>query len=508
MNSIGKGWGRSKDKREFKLKMDVYKTFLKTASEYKDKPALVFEGDVITFLNALRYVNRIGNALKELGLKRREKLAIYLPNCPEYVFFYLATFGLGATVVPLDITAPREELINILKHVEASILIARANEALEIKNYVPSLKAVITNVDEIIKSDSEKKLPGRGSEEDIAVIIYTSGTTGRQKGVVLTYRHLDSPVMTLDYFGYLDKFNSILCPVPFSHEGGLVYILFHISNGSTLVINKRFIPSKFLRDIESYNVELTFVPPAMLEALLRSDEIDRVSLKSLKFLVFFGAPGRPTLLKEFVERFPHITGVTGWGLTESSAPNVIVPIDAPLEKRFKKGILGKHVPWIDIKIIDNKGNPLPNGQIGEILLKGWVIMKGYYNEPELTKEVLRDGWLYTGDLGYLDEDGYLYIAGRKKDVIITGGLNVYANEVEFIISEHPKVAEVAVVGVPDSLRGEVVKAVIVPKGNIKREEIISYCRKRLAGYKVPRIIEFRENLPKTASGKIKKAGLV
>jgi len=292
----------------------------------------------------------------------------------------------------------------------------------------------------------------------------------------LTYRHLDSPVMTLDYFGYLDKFNSMLCPVPFSHEGGLVYILFHISNGSTLVINKRFIPSRFLRDIESYNVELTFVPPAMLEALLRSSEIDKVSLKSLKFVVFFGAPGRPTLLKEFVERFPHITGVTGWGLTESSAPNVIVPINAPLEKRFKKGILGKPVPWIDIKIIDNKGNPLPNGQIGEILLKGWVIMKGYYNERELTKEVLRDGWLYTGDLGYLDEDGYLYIA--------------------------------AVVGVPDSLRGEVVKAVIVPKGNIKREEIISYCRKRLAGYKVPRIIEFRENLPKTASGKIKKAELV
>jgi len=488
--------------------MDVYKTFLKTASEYKDKPALVFEGDVITFLNALKYVNRIGNALKELGLKRGEKLAIYLPNCPEYVFFYLATFGLGATVVPLDITAPREELINILKHVEASILIASANEALEIKNYVPSLKAVITNVDEIIKSDSEKTLPGRGSEEDIAVIIYTSGTTGRQKGVVLTYRHLDFPVMTLDYFGYLDKFNSMLCPVPFSHEGGLVYILFHISNGSTLVINERFIPAKFLRDIESYNVELTFVPPAMLEALLRSSEIDKVSLKSLKYIIFFGAPGRPTLLKEFEERFPHIRGVTGWGLTESSAPNVIVPIDAPLEKRFKKGILGKPVPWIDIKIIDNKGNPLPNGQIGEILLKGWVIMKGYYNEPELTKEVLRDGWLYTGDLGYLDEDGYLYIAGRKKDVIITGGLNVYANEVEFVISSHPKVAEVAVVGVPDSLRGEVVKAVIVPKGNIKREEIISYCRKRLAGYKVPRIIEFRENLPKTASGKIKKAGLV
>jgi len=488
--------------------MDVYKTFLKTASEYKDKPALVFEGDVITFLNALKYVNRIGNALKELGLKRRGKLAIYLPNCPEYVFFYLATFGLGATVVPLDITAPREELINILKHVEASILIARANEALEIKNYVPSLKAVITNVDELIKSDNEKTLPGRRSEEDIAVIIYTSGTTGRQKGVVLTYRHLDSPVMTVDYFYGLDKFNSMLCTVPFSHEGGLNYILFHISNGSTLVINKRFIPAKFLRDIESYNVELTFVPPAMLEALLRSSEIDKVSLKSLKFLVFFGAPGRPTLLKEFEEKFPHIRGTTGWGLTESAAPNVILPIDAPLEKRIKKGILGKPAPWVEIKIVDDKGNLLPIKQIGEILLKGWFIMPGYYNEPELTKEVLRDGWLYTGDLGYLDEDGYLYIAGRKKDVIITGGLTVYANEVEFIISEHPKVAEVAVVGVPDSLRGEVVKAVIVPKGNIKREEIISYCRERLAGYKVPKIIEFRENLPKTASGKIKKAELV
>jgi len=134
-------------------------------------------------------------------------------------------------------------------------------------------------------------------------------------------------------------------------------------------------------------------------------------------------------------------------------------------------------------------------------------MKGYYNEPELTKEVLRDGWLYTGDLGYLDEDGYLYIAGRKKDVIITGGLNVYANEVEFIISSHPKVAEVAVIGVPDRLRGEIIKAIIIPKENIKKEEIISYCKRRLSHYKVPKIVEFRDHLPKTSSGKIRKVEL-
>lgn len=487
--------------------MDAYKTFLKTAERNKDKSALVFEGNVITFSEALEIVNRMGNALKDLGLKRKDKLAIQLPNCPEYVLCYLAGFGLGATVVPLDITAPREELINTLNHVEATFFIAKADEASEIKEAVPSLKSVVTDVNEIINLGKETLLPGRESEEDIAVIIYTSGTTGRQKGVVLTYRHLDSPIMTLHYFDLLDKFNSMLCAVPFSHEGGLVYILFHIYNGSTLAIDERFIPVKFLRDIEDYNVELTFVPPAMLEVLLRSDEIDKVSLKSLKFMVFFGAPGRPTLLKEFEDRFPHTRGVTGWGLTESSAPNVIVPMDAPLEKRFKKGILGKPAPWVEMKIVDDKGNELSTGQVGEILLKGWFVMPGYYKEPELTREVIKDGWLYTGDLGYLDEEGYLYIAGRKKDVIITGGLNVYANEVEFVISEHPGVKEVAVIGIPDELRGEVVKAIIVPKEKLKKEEIISYCRKRLANYKVPRIIEFRESLPKTSSGKIKKAEL-
>ncbi len=483
--------------------MDIYKLFFQMARQQPGKLAFVFKGETISFSHALVRVNQIGHTLEKLGLKRGEKLAIWLPNCPLYIMAYLATFGLGATVIPIDIMATRDEVVRILNHGEASILIT--NRAPEIKDYVPSLRYIISDFDKFLSPD-KTSLPGIRDEEDNALIIYTSGTTGQQKGVMLTYKNLGFPIMTFDYFDI--KPDCILCAVPFSHEAGSLHTLFQASMGSTLVILERFIPGKFLKYIEKYKADLLFAPPAIIEALLKTTEIEKASLKSLKWIAPFGAPCHPRVFQAFIKMFPHINVITGYGLTESSAPNVILPIDAPLEKRIKKGILGRPAPWVKVKVVDDKGNELPTGKIGEILLKGPFVMKGYYNEGELTKEVLRDGWLYTGDLGYLDEDGYLYIAGRKKDVIITGGLTVYANEVEFIISEHPKVAEVAVVGVPDSLRGEVVKAVIVPKGNIKREEIISYCRKRLAGYKVPRIIEFRENLPKTASGKIKKAELV
>ncbi len=497
--------------------MDVYKLFSQTAKQQPEKPALVFEGKVTSFSQALEKVNQIGHTLQALGLKQGEKLAIWLPNCPEFIMAYLAAFGLGATVIPIDAMAAKEEVIGILNHGEASILITTFNEAFEIKNYIPSLKHIITNLDELATSDktplprgvrftTQRGLPAIIDEEDTALIIYTSGTTGQQKGVMLTYRNLDSPIKTFAYFGL--KYDCVLCAVPFSHEAGSLHTLFQASMGSTLVIMERFAPGKFLRYIEKYQADLVFAPPAILEALLKTSEIETISLKSLKYVAPFGAPCHPRIFQAFIQKFPHINVITAYGLTESTAPNVVLSPDTPTFKRVKKGILGKPAPWVEIKIVDDKGNELPSGSIGEILLKGWFVMKGYYKEPELTREVLRDGWLYTGDLGYLDEEGYLYITGRKKDVIITGGLSVYANEVEFVISEHPKVKEVAVISTPDKLRGELVKAVIALKEKGTAQEITNHCRKRLASYKIPRVIEFRESLPKTSAGKIKKADLI
>jgi len=485
--------------------MDIYKAFLNSAKKQPDKIALIHKDKKVKFSQAAKDVNRLAYAFKEMGMKKGEKLAVFLPNSIEYVYTYLSALGLGITVVPIDISFKPEELENILSHAEVSYLVAEK----ALKFNFPYFKRTIADIHKLIDASEEKPIDVPIDEEDRAIIFYTSGTTGRPKAVPLTYRHFNSPLGSIKYaLKDYEIYNVLACYVPLSHSGGFIYPLLLANVGSSLVLGERFSPIRFLKDIETYKVTISWVPPSILEAVLRSKGIDTLSLKSLKCIVYFGAPASPGLLKEFEERFPHVNAITGWGPTESAPPNVVLSPDDPKEKRFKRGIMGKVPPWIKTKIVDDKGNSLPNGQTGEILLKGYFVMPGYYKEPELTEEVIKDGWLYTGDLGYLDEEGYLYIVGRKKDVIITGGLNVYPNDVEFVISEHPKVAEVAVVGVPDELRGEVVKAVIVPKEKLKKEEIIFYCRKRLANYKVPKIIEFRKSLPKTALGKIKKAELI
>ncbi len=484
--------------------MDVYKTFLDAANKQPNKTALIHKDREVKFSEAAKDVNRLANAFKEMGMRKGEKLAIFLSNSIEYVYSMIASLGLGVTVIPLDMSLKMEELKNILSHAEADYLITKENLDFDL----PHLKGIIYDIEDLINKSEKSPIDEKISEEDIAFIFYTSGTTGRSKAVPLTYKQLDSPIAVYDYNKILEDCLVVVCYVPLSHTGGLSYLLMFVKIGSTLILGERFSPSRFLDDIETYKVTATWVPPSILEAILRSREIDKFSLKSLKIIIYFGAPASPEFIKKVKEKF-GCPWVTGLGLTETAGPFVVYCSKNAPEKQFKKGIMGKVPPWVKVKTIDEMEKELPPGEIGEILVKGYFVMSGYYKEPELTREVLRDGWLYTGDLGYLDEEGYLYITGRKKDVIITGGLSVYANEVEFVISQHQKVKEVAVIGTPDKLRGEVVKAVVVSKNGTRLfpREIISFCKKRLPGYKVPKLVEFKKDLPKTPLGKVKKLEL-
>jgi len=490
--------------------MDVLQLLRERKEREPNKVAFWTSKGAFSFDQLWSAVSGFCHLLKKDGFKPGNKLAIWSWNNLSYVVAILSVWSLGGIVIPLDEGTKPEGVIRFLNHAEAKFLLTapRGESTLNfIRQQTPSLKTIFS-LEDPLKFFSQAHLDLKTDETAPAAIIYTSGTTGSPKGVVLTYHHLDSPVMTLNYFGYLSPQDVYLALAPFSHLGGLVGILITLASSGTSVVMERFFPNLFLKYIYQHKVTGFFVPPTVLQSLLLQKSVDPNVFRSVRWLAFFGAPCPPAVIRAFSERYPWIDFVTGYGLTESAAPNVLMPLGVPLKKKLEPGIVGRPAPWVEVKIVNEVGESMPSGNIGEILLKGWVIMSGYYKEPKLTQEVIKDGWLYTGDLGYLDDSGFLHITGRKKEVIIVGGLNVYANEVEFVLQEHPAVAEVAVVGVPDSIRGEVVKAVIVPESDISVQEIVNYCRKKLAPYKVPRIVEFRQSLPKTASGKVRKAELV
>jgi acyl-CoA synthetase (AMP-forming)/AMP-acid ligase II len=492
--------------------MDLALNLRNLAKDNPHKIFLVYRGAEISLSKAVEMVNTLAYYLKKIGIGRGDKIAIYLPNNIEYIVSYLATFSMGAVAVPLDIRSTEEEVLNMLTHAEVKVFITHTFKHFDLfkmKKRVPGLKEVILGseektsfktITEILTTESADFKNVEINGEDPCFLFYTSGTTGRPKAVLLNYRNLDNPSQTVDYLLGPDIFGKVtLCAMPLSHIGGFDYLLFAITHNMTLVLMDRFIPVEFLKHIEKYKVSWLHLVPTMFTAILHTKEFEKFDLSSLKGVTVFGAPSPPSLIERFGEFCPQAKLFHGWGMTETTAPNTVAT-----QANIKS--VGKAPPWFKIKIVDNNGRELPLGEIGEIVVSGWPVMVGYYKAPELTKEVIKDGWLYTGDLGCLDKEGYLYIRGRKRDMIIVGGLNVFAPEVEGVISQHPKVKEVAVIGIFDKLRGEAIKAFLVLREGEKtsNEEIRSFCRKHLAGFKVPQVIEVRDSLPKTKSGKINK----
>lgn len=493
--------------------MNVGKILREIVEKRKDEVAFVFKDVEYSYKILEENVNKYANFLKDIGVKKGTKIAIYMFNNPEYIYTYFAIFKNEAIAVPLDHRLKTEEIFPLLNHCGAEFLVTMPTKEFNpqlIKNNIPSLKNIIITKGEFEGCISLGKVIDNYStefpvldidENSISAIFYTSGTTGIPKGVIWTYKHLDSPIETIcKYYQYFKERDVCVCPIPFSHNGGIVGVLLILFDVKVVVM-EYYHPLELLRNLQKYNVTGIFLVPTMFIGMMELKEFEKVQLPNLRWAAVFGAPFSPDVIKRFNQVAPNAILLSGYGLTESAAPNVLPPLE-----KVKFGSVGKPVPWVEVKIVDADGVEVPQGEVGEIIMKGWPITPGYYNQPELTAEAIKDGWLYTGDLGKFDEEGYLYIVGRKKDVIIVGGLNVYATEVEGVIYKHPKVKEVAVVGVPDKMMGEVVKAVIVPKEGeeITEEEIKTFCKKHLAPYKVPVIIEFRKELPKTGSGKIRK----
>ena len=496
--------------------MNIANVLISTTKKFHSKPAVIFKDQPISFLALSDNVFKLANALLKSGIKKSDKAAIYLPNNPEYIYSYLALFSLGATVVPLDYMLTEDELVSCLSHCQAKLLIAKEKEALSLENLkkrVPGLENIIVLEEsknnfklfqDVLNSARPLPVEIEINDRDPALIMYTSGTTGSPKGILLNYKHLDGSPKAMEYFVDLTDKDVKISALPLSHSAGLIYIQNCICYGITLVLMERFQPLEFLKNIQKYKVTCFHLVPSMYYAILHLKEFESFDLSSLRWLVVFGAPSDPHSLRRFQQYCPQAHLLNGWGLTETCPPNTVIPLGS---KKIES--VGKPAPWVEVKIVSDEDNELPQGQVGEIVISGWVVMEGYYQDPKTTSEVIKNGWFHTGDLGKFDQEGFLYIVGRKKDMIKVSGEIVYSFEVENVLLKHPAIQEAAVVGMPDKLRGELVKAFVVSKKalEVKPEDIRSFCRQHLAHFKVPHEVEFRDSLPKTPSGKIQKERL-
>lgn len=503
------------------LKRMYQHVFLKN----RDKTALVFEKQTVTYGELLKAANRVANALRRRGVTANTRVALLMSNCIEYVMCDMGIIQAGAAKVPLNDMLGEKEILHILKHSNARVLIVDSNfyELIDRnKMELPELETIVAvgsegehphyfiSWNEFQSSEPEDDVGEIGSQQDIAVIMYTGGTTGLPKGVVHTKENMSVNLLSHIMELCLNDDENILLTTPLPHSAGFV-LAAGLAKGATHFIEKKFDPQAVLNHLEQNQITLTFMVPTMIYRVIDSIGERRPNFSHLRTILYGAAPITVERLKQGLEIFgPVFTQLFG----QSEAPNFITRLrksDHSLEpaKEKRLGSCGQPVLMAEVKIVDHNGKELPRGTVGEIIAKTPYTMIGYHQAEDKTAETLKEGWLYTGDIGMMDEEGYVYLLDRKKDIIITGGLNVYTSEVENVIQQYQGVRQVAVIGIPDPDWGEAVSAFIVPDPNasLTEEEIQAFCSQQLAKYKRPKKFIFTEELPLTPYGKINKKAL-
>ncbi|MCS7234412.1 MAG: long-chain fatty acid--CoA ligase [Armatimonadota bacterium] len=515
----------------------------RAAGAYGSRVALVFFGRKITFAELDRLVDRCAAGLQRLGVRRGTPVSLHLPNCPQFVVAYYGTLRAGGVVVPHNPLYTETEVARQLQDSGAEVAItlsllyprvaaaarqARVREVVftaihefmgTVARLLYPLKArrqgqwVNVRPQPGVRPFSELLRPGSPqptsvTPQDPAAYLYTGGTTGVPKAAVLTHRNLVANLLqAASWDPQLRPGQEVaLAVLPFFHSYGMTSVLnFSMWMGATVVLVPRFDPELVLDAVRRYRPTLFHGVPTMYIALLNAPELQRVSFQSVRA----GISGAMGLPREVQRRWEAVTGgrlVEGYGLTEASP----VTHCNPLYGLRKEGSIGIPVPDTDARVVDpESGQALPPGEVGELEVRGPQVMQGYLNRPDETAKVLHDGWLRTGDMARMDEDGFFYVVDRKKDMINVGGLKVFPREVEEVLYRHPAVREAAAVGVPDPTRGEVVKAFVSLKEghHVTEEELVHFCRQHLAPHKVPRAVEVRPELPKTLIGKVLRRAL-
>jgi acyl-CoA synthetase (AMP-forming)/AMP-acid ligase II len=487
------------------------------AKQHPDKLALIFQDRRWTYGEFQREVERVANGFIRMDVKKGDRIAFLLPNSAEFLCAVFAVTKIGAVFVPLNPQYTAEEAEYVLQHSEASRVLT-SPELLtlvgSVRAKLPHLKQVIvTGADDHAGALSWRKFLSGVSDtspgveiapEDLASITYTSGTTDRPKGVMLSqYAYAFAPRMRAQGLGW-DENDRVLCVLPLFHVNALCHTcIAMLSVGGSIVLTEKFSASRFWDEVREHGATTSSLMRTIPQILLSLPEKPDDRDNPLRLIVTLLSP---EMHVRFEERF-GLKGVPSYSLTEDIL-SVIGPQNMPREKLGSCGIV--LAPEVHrIAIHNEAGEPLPPGEAGEIVKQSPTVMKGYYKNPEATAKALKDGWLYTGDLGYLDEEGYLYFVDRVKDMVRRGDENISSEEVERVLNSHPRVAESAVIAVPDQIRGEEVKAYIVLKSpattqSVSAEEIWKFCKSHLAAFKVPRYIQYCAELPKTPSSKVQK----
>jgi len=492
--------------------------FLDHAVEkYKDFPFIQFYGRTITYAEFGDRVNRLANALKKLGFQPGDFIHVLVQNSPETLMSYFAIQKIGAVAGPINGWWKAPEVEYLLNDSRGRGLIIEDQYLpilKEIRAKCPRLEIVIeagpspspehVSFNSLLAEKDDTPITCPADPQDTAYIFYTSGTTGNPKGVLLSHRNVLADVDGITQALRLDENMCILVFLPLFHVNAMLTCMFGLGKGHQMVLRRAFSAGEFWEIVEQYKVNFFSAVPAVYQILLSDPSRQKYDLSSLQFGVCGAAPLTAETFHRFQDTF-KIPIVEGYGLTEATCVSTINPRDGVR----KVGSIGLPLPGQTIKIVDEDGRELPPHEPGEIVIGGDVVMKGYYNRPEETAETVRDGFLHTGDVGYQDDDGYIFIVDRIKDMIIRGGENIYPKEIDNLLAEHPKIAEAATVGVPDPTMGEEVKVYVIPSDDaLTEEEVIEYCREHLAKFKVPKYVEILdEDFPRSPIGKVLKKEL-
>ena len=493
-----------------------------------DRTAIVFDGKRFSFQELEERVKKLANALAGMGVKAGDRIASMQVNCNENIETYFAAAKLDAVYVPLNFRSRPEEIEYMINDSKPKVLITGERYVSMVDEIKPDLTSVAGYVvlddaseegwesyEHLLSVSSDEDLYPTGDEDDLTMVMFTAGTTGSPKGVMLSHDSFASYILANVSPPNLESEEKNILTVPLYHIAGIQAVMAAIYGGRTLIIQRQFEPLEWMALVQEERANRAMMVPTMLKMLMDHQEFEKFDLSTLEVITYGAAPMPLEVIKRAISKFPGTFFINAFGQTETAATITMLPpedhvlegSEEEIEKKLNRlTSIGKPLSDVDVRIVNDEGGDVNVGETGEIVAQGPRLMKGYWNQQEATAEALRGGWLYTGDLGYFDEDGYIFLSGRAKDFIKRAGEMVSPEEVEQVLHSHPSIDEAAIIGVPDIDWGERVRAIVVAKigATIDEEEVMAYCKDRMASFKKPESVVVVEELPRNPLGKVLK----